>query len=80
MRSKAGFRSDGMTGRPYTGLAEMGRERQHGGVGVAENLVLLWLGVGVLAFFGLRWRANRIAARPELRDTNLPPARARKPG
>ena len=57
----------------------MTRERHDGGVGVAEKIVLLWLGVGVIAFYGLRWRSARIAARPELRDTNLPPARVRPP-
>ena len=58
----------------------MTRERHDGGVGVAEILVLLWLGVVVVTYFALRWRAARIAARPELRETNLPPARVQKRG
>ena len=57
----------------------MTRERHHVPVSVAEKLVLLWLGVGVTAFVALTWRARRIAARPELRDTNLPPARVGPP-
>jgi len=57
----------------------MTRERHHGDVGVAAKIVLLWLGVGVLASLALQWRKSRIAARPELRDTNLPRARANRP-
>lgn len=55
----------------------MTRERHDVRVTVAEKLVLLWAGVGVLALIALTWRKGRIKARPELRDTNLPKARVR---
>lgn len=46
---------------------------------IVGPLVLVWLGAGVLVAILLRVRRNRIAARPELRDTNLPRARLRRP-